>query len=340
MTGLFFRPIWTSVLLCFGVWTSGPTAPTSYAQDAGTRYALLIAGLGGDPAYTDRFGDYLNETRSLLVNRYGMPGDQVYVLGENALAGRPFVDDVSTAENVRSYFDRLSRRATPDDHVYVILFGHGSYDGARARLNIPRRDLDDADFGELLDGLDAGRIVFVNTASASGPFAESLSGPDRVVITATATGTQRDETVFPRYFIEGLRSADADLDKSGGVSVLELFRYAAGEAARSFDAGGQLATEHAMLHDGGDGAAARFDKVDGSGQGALASVTFLRPLDVLADVDEADRPLLREREALQRSIAELRAGKAGMNEEAYYAELEQLLVRLAELNERLERDRP
>ena len=312
------------------------SARVSTAQDAGTRYALLVGGLGGNPTYTEQFGTYLGETRALLVDRYGIQEDQVHVLGENAVVDRSFVDDVSSSDNIRSYFDRLSRQVTPDDHVYVILFGHGSYDGARTQLNIPRRDLDDEDFGALLDGLDAGRIIFINTASASGPFTQTLSGPDRIVITATATGTQRDETVFPRYFIEALRSVDADLDKSGGLSVLEVFRYASGEAARAFEAAGQLATEHALLEDSGDGEGVRHDEIDGSSEGALASITFLRPPDVLANVDEADRSLLRERETLQRSIAGLKSRKSEMDDDAYYAELESLLVQLAQLNERLE----
>lgn len=312
-------------------------AQLSSAQDAGTRYALLIGGLGGDPAYTEAFGGYLRDTRAVLIDRYGIPPGNVHVLGENALVDESYVDGESTSDNISARFDQLSREITADDHLYVILFGHGSFDGTHAQLNIPRRDLSDVDFGALLDGLNAGRIIFINTASASGPFARTLSGPDRIVITATATGTQRDETLFPRYLIEALQSIEADLDKSGGLSVLELFQFASGEAARSFDAAGQLATEHALLEDDGDGEGVRYDDLDGSSEGALASITFLRPPDDLASIDEADRPLLREREALQRSIAGLKSRKAEMDDDAYYAELETLLVQLAELNERLER---
>lgn len=306
------------------------------AQEAGSRYALLIGGLGGEPAYTERFGSYLSDTRSVLIDRYGVPSDHVTVLAENGLADRSFVNDVSTAENIRAAFARLGAAATPDDHVYVILFGHGSSDGVRAQLNIPRRDLDDADFSALLDGIGSGRIIVINTSSASGPFAERLSGPDRIILAATATGTQRDETVFPRYFVEALRSAETDLDKSGGLSVLEVFRYAAGEVARSFEAAGQLATEHAVIDDDGDGTPTRFDRLDAGADGALAAVTYIRPPHELASISDADRPLLREREDLRRSIAELKVRKADMNEDAYYDALEDLFVRLATINDQLD----
>jgi len=300
----------------------------------GERYVLLLGGLGGEKVYTDRFAAYLSETRSLLEDRYGI--EHTTVLAEANHVGRPFVDDVATADNIRAFFRRLSAQVTRDDHVYIILFGHGSYDGARAQLNIPRQDLDDSDFAELLDDLNAGRIVFVNTASASGPFARTLSGSDRIVISATATGTERDETVFPRHFIEALRSPDADLDKSGGVSVLELFRFAAAGAARSFQETGHLATEHAVLDDNADGEPSRLDGLEAAGDGHLASVTYLRPPEMLANVDGT---LLRERDALQRAIAELKSRKQEMSEDVYFAELEELLVSLARLNERIEEAR-
>lgn len=321
------------VLLSTLAWM-GP-AP-AHGQAAGTRHVLIIGGLGGTPAYTDRFSTYLSETRTLLVERFNVPDDQVRVLGERAITEQPFVDAASTSDNIRAAFDRLSQRATPDDHVYVVLFGHGSFDGTHARINIPRRDLDDADFAALLDGLDAGRVVFINTTSASGPFATALNGSDRIIITATATGTERDETVFPRYFIDALRSPDADLDKNGGLSVRELFVYTTGQVAGSFEQAGQLATEHALLEDNGDGDPTRFDALDDAPDGGLAALTYLRPPEAIASTSEAAQPMLREKEALERAIAELKNEKTAMDETIYYAELETLFVRLARLNQQIE----
>ncbi len=313
-------------------------SPTSASgQTPGTRHVLLIGGLGGTPAYTERFEAYLREAHTALVDRFGIPVDQVQVLGERAVADRPFVDAASTADNIRAAFARLRQQVTADDHVYVLLFGHGSFDGTHARINIPRRDLDDADFAVLMDKLDAGRTVVVNTTSASGPFASTLSGPDRVIITATATGTERDETRFPRYFVEALRAPEADLDKNGGLSVRELFVYTTEEVANSFEQAGQLATEHALLDDNGDGTPTRFDELDAAQDGGLAVLTYLQPPPAVASVSEAARPLLREKEALERSIAALKSEKAAMNEDAYYAELESLFVQLARLNARIER---
>lgn len=306
------------------------------AQSAGARYAVLIGGLGGTPEYTQRFGTYLSETRSLLVDRHDFPPDHVFVLAEQAIADRPYVDGLSSAEGIREYIAMLRRRVTPDDHVYLVLFGHGSYDGTNARLNIPRADLDDAEYADLIADLPAGRIVVVNTASASGPFASALSGPNRIVITATASGTERDETVFPSTFIEALRSPEADLDKNGGLSVREAFVFAAREAARSFESAGQLATEHAQLDDDGDGNPSRLDAVEAGDEGDFAALTYIRPPDAQMAVSEAALPILREKEGIEQEIAQLKGRKERMSEDAYYAELESLFVRLALLNEQLD----
>ncbi|MDX1548197.1 MAG: hypothetical protein R3247_14460 [Rhodothermales bacterium] len=302
------------------------------------RHAVLIGGLGGSPAHTEVFRGYLFEARRAFVEALGVPAEHVTVLAEAALEDEAFVDGVSTAENIRAAFERLAARVAADGHVYVVLFGHGSFDGTHAQLNIPRRDLADADYAELLGGLRAERVVFVNTASASAPFAEVLSGPGRVVITATRSGTQRNETVFPQHFVAALADPAADLDYSGDLSVLEVFRYAAERTARGFEQAGTIPTENALLEDTGDARAARLEELGGAAEGSLAAVTYLRRGAALAAgaADPALAPLLRERDGLERQIAEVKSQKAGLDEDIYYARLEQLFLRLARLNERIE----
>jgi len=302
---------------------------------------VVIGGLGGSPEHTERFRAYLFETHRAFVQDFGFPVANVAVLAEPQLEGQPFVTGVSTAENIRRHFAHLAARVTPDDHVYVFLFGHGSTDGERAQLNIPQRDLSDTDYADLLGTLRAGRIVFVNTASASGPFVEALSAPERIVITATRSGAERIETVFPKYLVEAFTAPAADLDRNGDLSVRELFVYASQQTAHAFEAAGHLATEHALLEDTGDLKGYGAGELDREAEGNLAGITFLRrqapALAAGGVVNEAVRAQLREKEELERAIAELKARKAGLDEEAYYAQLETLFVRLARLNERLER---
>ena len=117
-------------------------------------------------------------------------------------------------------FDRIADN--PDIHaVYIVLLGHGSFDGRNARFNLPGPDMGPADFNAALKALPTKQIVFVNTSSSSGPFVEAMSAPGRTIITATRSGAEQFATLFGGYFIDALASDTADADKNRRVSVLE-----------------------------------------------------------------------------------------------------------------------
>lgn len=324
-------PILTTVIV-----TTVLFGGTVHAQPLPERHALLIGGLGGGAEQTEKFGGYLLEARRAFVDALGFDARHVTVLAEPALAGRDFVDDVSTEDNIRAAFERLSGAVGESDQVYVVLFGHGNADEGASYLNIPRRDLSDSDYAALVDELGAGRIVFVNTASSSAPFVERISAEGRVVMTATRTASQRNETVFPRYFVEALGSASADLDRDGDLSVGEVFRYAAEATARHFEDGSLLATEHALLEDTGDGVGYQLAELEANAEGGLAAATWLRrrslALGGLAPEARAEvAGLLARRDELGAEIAALKARKAELGVDEYYAQLEVLFVELARL---------
>ncbi|MDE2957698.1 MAG: hypothetical protein OXU68_11925 [Bacteroidota bacterium] len=305
---------------------------SAQAQD---RYAVLIGGLGGAPDQTERIGGHLRDTYHALTGPLGFDATRIFVLAEQALQHNSIVDDLSTAENIRAHFATLSGSLGEKDALYVMLFGHGSSDGQRAALNIPRRDLNELDYARLAETLAAGLQIWVCTMSVSGPFMRALSAPGRVVMTATRTATQRNRTVFPDYFAEALRAADADLDQDGSLSVLEVFRYAAEKSAFHYSSRGQLATEHSLLDDTGDGNGVRVEDLPTASDGHLAGITYLRQAHIGISV-AADSPLAGVRQELERQIASLRAQKSTMDVDAYYAELETLFVELARLNDRIE----
>ena len=302
------------------------------AQD---RHAVLIGGLGGAPDQSERIGGHLRDTYHALTGPLGFNASRVFVLAEQALQGDSMVDGLSTAENIRAHFATLAGSLDNKDALYVILFGHGSSDGQRAALNIPRRDLNELDYARLSDTLAAGLQVWVCTMSVSGPFLRALSEPGRIVMTATRTATQRNRTVFPGYLAEALTATDADLDQDGSLSVLEVFRYAAEKTAFHYSSRGQLATEHSLLDDTGDGNGVRVEELSSASDGHLARITYLRQAEIGIGM-AADSPLAGARQELERQIASLRAQKSAMDVDAYYAELETLFVELARLNDRIE----
>ena len=111
--------------------------------------------------------------------------------------------------------------------------------------------------------------------------------------------------------MRGLTTGEADADKDGRVSVLEAFEYAKKEVARSYEVDNRMLTEHAVLS---DTAAAR-------------AVSFGAPRSAL---DPRVVALMAERQQLEAQVTALRSRKAGMDSTAYTAELERLLLLMAE----------
>ena len=219
----------------------------------------------------------------------------------------------------------------PADEVVVLLAGHGTFSDGTARFNIPGPDLTPDEWSGLLAGLGDRRVTFVNTASASGPFVEALSGPNRTIITATRTGRERNMTRFGLHFVDAFADDGADADKDSRISMLEAFGYALREVQREYEGDNQILSEHAVLDDNGDREGSR-EMDDLEGDGALARMVFLASMGAAAG-DEAVTPALRalheEKAAIEARIGELRRVKAQLPLERYEDELETLLVELA-----------
>jgi hypothetical protein len=181
-------------------------------------------------------------------------------------------------------------------------------------------DLTAADYARLLAKFPSQRVVFVNTSSASGAFLKPLAGPGRIIVTATKTGGERNETDFPEYFVAAYSDPAADRDRNGHVSVAEAFEYAKTKVTEAFQKKGLLLTEHATLDD--------------SGEGQFASAAFLGSASSASTLqvdtsDPAIRALVEQRDAIEQQIAGLRLRKTSMPEAQYDAEMERLLTALA-----------
>jgi len=90
------------------------------------------------------------------------------------------------------------------------------------------------------------------------------------VIAATRTGTEKNATVFARYWAEALRDPAADVDKTETISALEAFRFAQRKTADFYESQKRLATEHAVLEDTGKGEGERAPSAE-NGEGKLAA---------------------------------------------------------------------
>ena len=281
-------------------------------------HLLVITGVGGDDEHSQSFHKWATAMIDVAKKKDGLADDNIIYLSEKPELDAKRIKGKSTRENVQQAFTDLAARARPNDTVLIVLIGHGSFDGREAAFNLPLRDLTAADYAALLGKLATQRVAFVNTSSSSGAFLPTVAGPGRVVVTATKTGGERNETRFPEFFVEAFGDESADRDRNGRVSVVEAFDYAKAKVLKAYEQEGHILTEHATLDEGG-------------GPGLAASLFLTAPQNALK-VDTSDpamRALAEQRDALEREIAALKLMKPSMDEAKYDAQMEKLLTDLA-----------
>lgn len=299
-----------SMLLCLG------TAPAAYAQAS---HLLIIVGLAGDPEHGALFKKWGTSLADTATTKLAVPKDNVTLLA----------DERATRDEVTKAFAALATKAGPEDTVMIVLFGHGTFAANVAKFNLPGPDMTPKDFAPLLDRLTSKRIVFVDTASASGPFVEALSGPGRVIVAATRNGDEKFATLFGGPFVEAFSAEAADADRDGRVSILEAFDFAKRAVAATYQREGLLPTEHSILDDNGDhqGSMEPGRQAKDGGSAAVLALGSLRQQALPAD--EKLRALYVERSQLEQRIDSLKLLKSGMDPEKYAAELEKLATELA-----------
>jgi hypothetical protein len=291
-----------------------------------TTYFLTVAGLGGEPEYEQRFSGWAKDV------------DKSLKASADAEVVTLYAPD-STKTRIEAALRDFAGKAKKEDALVVLLLGHGTFDGVEYKFNIPGPDISATDLAAMLDRVPAGRQLVVNTTSASGGSLTGLQRPNRVVICATKSGTEKNATVFARYWVEALRDAAADSDKNDVVTVLEAFRYAEQKTNKYYQTQKRLATEHAVIDDTGGHSSAVRDPSPENGQGLLAARFTLVRLGAAqaASKDPAKLKLLARKEELEAAIDKLKYEKAAMRVDEYKSQLSALLVELAQIQEELDK---
>ena len=227
----------------------------------------------------------------------------------------------------------MRARAKAGEQIVVIFIGHGAGQEGESRVSLPGPDVTVGDVQRWMAGFTEQRVAVVNLTSGSGDFLPILAAPGRVVITATKTAFERNESRFAEFFVKAYTADVADVDKDGRVSLLEAFRYAARETKRVYDDATKLQTEHAQLDDNGTKQNTA-EPTGRDGQGLLARRFFFEApgapgAPIAAGGDQGIAALYHERFALEGRIDSLRALKPKLTPALYDAELEIVLVSLA-----------
>ncbi len=315
---------WVVAMLGCAVTLAGGRA---YAAD---RYALVVTGATGGAQYTEKYDEWRNSFVQLLQGPLGYKEEHVLLLAEEEFAGAR----KATRDNVRAALADLRQRATKDDVVLIVLVGHGSgSDGGEAKFNLVGPDLSAREWAELVRPIPS-RLVFINAASGSFPFLQELAARNRIVITANDSAAQTFETVLPPFLLAAYSDAAADLDKNGRTSVWEAFTFMSAKVRGYFEQRAQLATEHPLLDDDGDGVGRLLDEQ--GPDGVVARTTYLRADPPLEDAGNPQRTtMLRRRAELEQQLEELRARKESMPLDDYENAIEKVLLEIARLDRSL-----
>jgi hypothetical protein len=290
----------------------------------GSVYYVTVAGLGGEPDYEQRFTATAKDLDKLLKDS----GQDAHVF---TLTGSE-----ATRVRLTETLAAIAHDAKAQDDFVLILIGHGSFDGTEYKFNLVGPDITAAELAGLCDRIASKRQLIVNSTSASGGSIAALERPGRGVIAATKNGTEKNATVFARYWVEALEDPTADQDKSESISAMEAFEYADRKTAAFYESQKRLATEHAVFEDTGRNEAVRAaSKSEGM---LLSSFTVIRiGASRKAANDPARQGLLAKKEELEQKIDALKYQKAAMDPADYKQQLTDALLKLAEIQQELDK---
>lgn len=222
--------------------------------------------------------------------------------------------------------------------LWLVLIGHGTYNGRVAHFNLRGRDVSAAELKEWLG--EEGKVAIVNGASASAPFIAKLSGDGRVVVTSTKSGSEQNFARFSGFMAEAIGDVKADLDKDGQTSLLEAYLMAARRVEAYYEEEGLLASEHALIDDNGDGLGTRADFYRGirpikKAKAGTPDGYGAHQWHLVKSAQERALPeeVRGERDRLEMEVLRLRDNRGDYGEDEYFRLLEEKLLKLAEIYE-------
>lgn len=310
----------------FGVYADDPVESTSKPEAFPVAQIILMQGAGGAPEFERDFSEasdkWLNlaKSASLRLIHIGSTGDS----------------KETDLQQVRLAIEKID--ADSPAALWLVMIGHGTFADGVAKFNLRGPDLSDKQLAKWLARFSR-PVVVVNGSSASGPFINRLSGPNRVIVTATNSGNEDNYARFSQYFAEAISDSKSDLDHDKEVSVREAFLYASRALDQFYKAQNRIRTEHALLDDNGDGKGSSPALVSGekklassksaSIDGAAAARISLNPtgggLTLTAEQIE-------KRNRLERELDALKAQRENMDEEQFYAAVRPILIEIAKIH--------
>jgi hypothetical protein len=304
------------------------------ANPTDTTTVVVVVGAAGSREYGQQFHQWAERWQAAAAEG----GAAVHGVGEDADANR---DD---REHLRELLQSQTGQSTAP--LWVVLIGHGTFDGQHAKFNLRGPDVTAAELDSWLQPVERPQVI-INCSSSSAPFINRLSASKRVVVTATKSGFELNYARFGEYLCAAIVDSEADLDKDGQTSLLEAFLSASARVSEFYAQEARLRTETALMDDNGDGRgtpAAWFRGIHTTRQPRDAATEPDGPrahqIHLVPHSREQEMPpsLREQRDELELQIVRLRESRDGTeSEDEYYAALEPLLVKVARIYDQLER---
>ena len=298
---------------------------------------LVVQGTPGAPDYDVAFQSW---TRSWRDTATQAEADFVTIGVPQADLGKPPTASSSpTPSDHDQLHDYLAERAktNPPGTLWLVLIGHGSFDGRAAKFNLRGPDLTAIELADWIKPM-ASPVAILDCTSSSGAFLTKLAGPNRVVVTATKSGAEQNYARLGQYLASAWTDPHADLDKDGQTSLLEAFLLAAKQTADFYKTKARLSTEHALIDDNGDGKGTPADWFEGTRltrkpqDGSVADGSKANQFHLIRNAQDRQvaPEVLRTRDELELQLTALQDRKKSLEEADYYRQLESLMVQLAQ----------
>lgn len=295
-------------------------------EDAPVRNAIIVVGAPGEDAYAEIFRKSAQQWVEVCR------ANAIEVILVDGSSGSTDPAQVPTdRDRMLEWIDtKLAAER------WIIMIGHGTSDRDSAKFNLRGRDLAAADLAKSLANHASSRWLIVHCGSSSGPWINTLSGPERVVITATKSGAEQNYARFGEYLAQTISDPDSDLDHDDSVSILEAFLAASKRVAQFYSREDRIPSEQALLDDNNDqkGTPAVFYRgfrpvkspADGlQPDGLLAArIQIATPKPQAALTAEQQSQI----ERIEEQLAILRTQKKAMDESEYLAAIEPLFLEI------------
>ncbi len=219
------RPL-TTVLIVSGI-----------SKDAGDQAARLqaVAGL-----------------RDQLLKHTGVEPHRLTILTADKPDAPPASSVQSTASQLAQTIETLAATTRPEDRFIFYYLGQANATGGELRFNLPGPDMTQKELADRLKTIKANAQLIVFDCPCAGVAAKTLSGPNRIVVCASAA-TQPLGTQFSPHLVQALSQPQTDANSDGKVSLLEAFAATAREIEQWYRQQSLLPTETPCLEDDGDG---------------------------------------------------------------------------------------